>query len=269
MGAPSMSDDQAVTIREETQAVSPGALLGALVDLARDPNFDATKFKTMADLQVVMEDRQAERMLTRDLQAIQKALPPVPRNGVISLGQGKGSIPFTTFNDIMKVVQPLCDQYGMTIHFSTKVNGEKLVVTTTLRHPAGASVSSDIPLPIDTGPGRNTTQAHGSSMTYGKRLGVESLFNVIRAGADDDGSKAHLKLLTEEHVTELVELLREQNGDEARFCLFMYPGGEVHTVNEIEEKDFVRAKNILLQAKARKAAAPAAGAAATTKGEKT
>lgn len=249
-----MSDDQAVTLREETQAVSPGALLGALVDLARDPNFDATKFKALADLQIVMEDRQAERMLTRDLQAIQKALPPVEKNGRIPKG-ASGSIPFARYEDIMKVVQPLCDQYGMTISHSMAMAGaDKVIITTTLRHPSGASTSADVVLPVDTGAGRNPTQAHVSSHSYGKRAGVKSIFNIIDKGADDDADKAHLKLLSEEHVTELVELLREQNGDEARFCLFMYPSGEVHTLNEAEEKDFVRMRNTLLQAKAKRAA---------------
>lgn len=252
-----MSDDQAVTIRrgEDVPTTQPGQLLAAIIELSKDKDFDVTKFKVMADLQIVMEDRQGERLLTRDLQAIQRVLPPIPKNGRIPT-KGGGSIPFVKYEDMMKVVQPFCDQYGITISHSMAMAGaEKLVITTTLRHPSGASTHADIILPIDTGPGRNTTQAHVSSFSYGKRAGVRALFNIVDEGADDDGSKAHLKLLSEEHVTELVELLREQNGDEARFCLFMYPSGEVHSLNEAEEKDFVRMRNTLLQAKAAKAKA--------------
>ena len=239
-----MSDEtQAVAVREETQVASPGALLGAMLELARDPNFDAVKFEALANLQIKMEDRQAERFLTRDLQAVQRAIPPVERDGRIPKKDGK-SIPFATFEAIMAVIQPLLDQYGMTVSFSTRFEALKIVVTGTLRHPAGASMSADVVIPIDEGPGRNTTQAHISSITYGKRVAVKQLFNVIDKGADDSGETSHLKLMTEEQAQELSDLLKVGGGSEARMLTTFY-GDKYRSLDEVPADQFFKLKQAI------------------------
>lgn len=228
----------------------PGRLLQTITDLARDPNFDVTKFKALAELQLTMEDRQSERLLTHDLQEAQRRIPPVLKNGSIPKKDGK-SVPFATFEDVMAVVQPMCDEFGFTISFTTRFEATKIVVTTVLRHRAGAQLSADVPLPIDEGPGRNLTQSHGSSLSYGKRMGVESLFNIIRKGKDDDGSTADLRYLSGEQCREIEELIKGTGRDRQRF-LDVYG---LRDVTEIEVGQYTILKNVLLQAQ-RKPAEP-------------
>lgn len=234
----------------------PGRLLQTITELARDKDFDVAKFKALAELQITMEDRQAERLLTRDLAAIKKRLPQVSKNGTIDLvkdGVRKGAVPFASYHDVMAVVQPLCDEFEMTISFTSRFDHDKLIVTAILRHPAGASVSADVPLPIDTGPGRNTTQAHGSSMSYGRRYAVEQLFNVIRKGKDDDGGMAHFKVLTEEQVTELAELLKTGGSSEAALLAHFY-GDAYRSLEAAPAGDYGKLKQAI-EARNRAAAA--------------
>jgi len=232
----------------DDNAITPGGLMRALTELARDEHFDVDKFKVLADLQLRMEDRQAERMLTRDLAAIKKRLPPVERDGTISLGQGKGSIPFASYEAVMGVVQPMLNEFDMSISFTSRFEHEKVIVTAILRHPAGASISADVPLPIDTGPGRNSTQAHGSSIQYGRRYAVEELFNIIRKGKDDDGSTADLRFISGEQCREIEELIQKSGRSRDAFLRW----AEVQDVTEIEVQRFTATKNALLKAVAQK-----------------
>ena len=233
----------------------PGRLLQTITDLARDPSFDVAKFKALAELQLTMEDRQAERLLTRDLQEAQRRIPPVLKNGMIPKGQKNGKdqfVPFAQFEDVMAAVQPMCDEFGFTISFTTRFESTKIVVTTVLRHRAGAQITADVPLPIDEGAGRNLTQSHGSSLSYGKRMGVESLFNIIRKGKDDDGSTADLRYISGEQCREIEDLI--QKSGRSRDSVLTWAG--VRDVTEIEVQNFTRTKNALLKAVGQKEAAP-------------
>lgn len=221
----------------------PGRLLQTITDLARDPNFDAEKFRLLADLQMKLEDKQAERLLTLDLQEAQRRIPPVRKNGTIPKKDGK-SVPFATFEDVMAEVQPLCNELGFTLTFTTRFEATKMVITAILRHRAGAQIAADVPLPIDEGPGRNLTQSHGSSVSYGRRYAVEQLFNVIRVGKDDDGSTADLRYISGEQCREIEELIKGTGRDRRRF-LDVYG---LRDVTEIEMGQYTILKNVLLQA---------------------
>lgn len=233
----------------DDSAITPGGLMKALTELARDEHFDVDKFKVLADLQLRMEDRQAERLLTQDLQEAQRRIPPVRKNGTIPKKDGK-SVPFATFEDVMAVVQPLCNELGFTISFTTRFESTKIVVTATLRHRAGGQISADVPLPIDEGPGRNSTQSHGSSVSYGRRYAVEQLFNVIRVGKDDDGSTADLRYISGEQCREIEDLI--QKSGRARDSFLRW--AEVNDVTEIEVQRLTAIKNALLKAVAQKEA---------------
>lgn len=227
-------------------AVTPGGLMRALVDLASKPDFDIEKFKVLADLQLRMEDRQAERLLTQDLQLVQKRIPPIPKRGVIDLGN-KGKIYFATLPDVMRALQPLLDEYGMTISRSMIPAGDKLISRTTLRHPAGATMSVDMVLPVDTGPGRNSAQAHMSSETYGGRRGIKAMFNIQDENqGDDDGASANYKTLTEEQVTELLDLLKIENGSEAGLLNNAY-GDRYRGLEEAPAADYFMLKSKIEQ----------------------
>ena len=243
-----MSDQQLTTTEAKPPAevVQPGELLSAMVQMARDPAFDVEKFKVLADLQLRMEDRQAERMLTRDLQAVQKRIPNIPKRGKIDLGS-KGVIPFATLADVNAALQPLLDEFGMTVSDSMLQAGDKIIIRTTVRHPSGASMSVDTLVPVDTGPGRNTTQAHMSSFSYGQRRGRKALFSIQdEDAADDNGAGAHHKVLTEEQVTELVELLKAGGASEAALLLHFY-GDKYHSMDEAPAADYTKLKNAIQQ----------------------
>jgi ERF superfamily len=222
----------------------PGALLSAIIGLAKDPDFDVTKLQALMGMQERLEDRQAERSFTKALAEAQAEIPQVSRLGVIDLGTGKGGYNFARREDIDLVLRPIMASHGLSIHFDrVQREGGGLVVTGTLSHVDGHSKTSSFPLPLDTGPGRNNLQAAGSADHYAKRYIIEGFFNIVRKGKDDDGHAAGIKYVTEEQSEQIVAKLKEAGRQELSFIPKMC--SDARSANEVETRDFKRVMDAL------------------------
>lgn len=226
-----------VATRTETLPATtegPGALLSAIVGLAKDPEFDVNKLQALMGMQERLEDRQAERAFVRALHDAQAEIPAIAKNGTVALG--KGSYAFATWEDMDKVLRPIMDKHGFTLSFDMAMRpgeGGGAIITGTLMHADGHSKSAAIPLALDGGPGRNALQAMGSTMSYGRRYVTEMLFNLVRKGADDDGVRGGKKFITEEQAGELRELAKQAGRQEGPFLDRLF-AGEVRSFDEIE-----------------------------------
>lgn len=226
----------------------PGELIVLITDMARDPAIDASKLQTLLNMQVQLEDRQAERDFIAAYGLLSQKIPRVPRNGVIPMSGGK-SIPFARWEDMDKILRPLLNEFGFTLSFDSDErsgNGGGGVIIGVLEHRNGHSRRARIPLPLDTGPGRNNLQAMGSTLSYGKRYCAEMLLNIVREGQDDDGKSGGTKVITEDQINDLLGMLKEKGVDERRFLDSM----GVNEIADIPAEAFVIAKNLLLNRKA-------------------
>lgn len=230
----------------------PGALLSAIVQLAKDPAFDVGKLDALMKMQERLEDRQAEREFAAALRAAQAELPQIEKHGLLELvgqgGQSKGSYKFARWEDMDKVLRPIMERHGFTLRFDMAMReGGGAVITGTLLHIAGHSASASIPLALDSGPGRNNLQAMGSTMSYGRRYVAEMLFNIVRKGDDDDGVSGGKRFISRADADLLRGLCREAKRQEGPFLDRLF-GGQVHSFDEIEAgPGFIAAKNTLEQ----------------------
>lgn len=231
---------------------TPGALLNAIVGLAKDPEFDVAKLQELMRMQERLEDRQAERSFARALAEAQAEIPQVSRLGTVDLSKAgttpepgrKSSYNFTRMEDIDLVLRPIMFRHGFSIHFDrTQREGGGLVVTGTLSHVDGHSKSTSFPLPLDTGPGRNNLQAAGSADSYAQRYIIEGFFHIVRKGKDDDGVSAGIKYITEEQADQLVARLKEAGRQEDRFIPVMC--SEARSATEVQTRDFSRVMGAL------------------------
>lgn len=171
---------------------SPAQLLSVILEMARDPSLDITKLHALLEMQQKMEARQAEVSFNQSLARLAAKMPQIPRNGRVSLGEGKGSYPFTRWEDMDKVLRPLMAEEGFVFSFDSKPDDRGVMITVIghLLHKDGHSRSASMLLQLDSGPGRNNLQAMGSSLSYGKRYTAEMLLNIVREGDDKDGKSA-------------------------------------------------------------------------------
>lgn len=175
------------------QGDGPADALRMIAQAAMMPGMNVETMKALLDMRRELAAENAKKLFTEAMHAAQAEIPPVAKNGTIRLvkdGVDKGSIPFTTFEDVMAVLQPIMETHGFSVTWDTEPregNGGGAQIIGTLTHKAGHSITSKMFLALDTGPGRGNLQAMGSTITYGRRYVLENLFNVVRKNLDRDG----------------------------------------------------------------------------------
>lgn len=209
-----------------------------------DDRIDAGKLRTLLDIQADQEARQAERDFSAALHAAQAEMPRVSKDGTIKLGEGKGAIPFATWENVDRALRPIMERHGFSLSFDMTAaeGGVSVVITGTLRHVGGHSKTASMPLPKDAGPGRNAVQAVGSTLSYGKRYVAEMLFNIVRGGQDDDGDMGGRTYITAAQKDELVALMQEVGQDVKRFLEHF----QIEALDGMQARQFAQAKNGLI-----------------------
>lgn len=225
----------------------PGAVLAAIVELAKDPAVDVSKLDALLKMQERMTDREAEVLFNKALMR----LPPihVTKRGTVTLeskdGKNKGqSYKFAKWEDMAPIIEPLLFQEGFRLMFNSQQragDGGGLVITGTLLHEAGHSKSASMPLPLDTGFGRNNLQAGGSTLSYGKRYVTEMLLNIVRDNEDDDGkSGGKPQSLSNEQIEQLLAKLKDAKINPGAF---LGAHTDVQEIEQVRAESFVRLMN--------------------------
>lgn len=244
-----LRQDRTISIGE-----GPGAVLTAVVQLARDPSVDAAKVEAFLRMQERMEDREAERLFNQAFVRLSSRMPQVEKLGTVQLkrkdGTDGGSYKFAKWEDMDRILRPLLIEFGFALTFDSEPRpneGGGLIVTGHLIHEAGHSRSATISLALDTGAGRNNLQAGGSTLSYGKRYVAEMLLNIVRKGDDDDGKLGGTRFISGEQCRQIEDLIELTKSDRVSFLRHF----AVEDVTELEEAAFVPAMSMLNTKKAR------------------
>jgi len=225
------------------------SLLNIIAEASRNPDTNIANLQALLQMQREVMADQAKIAFARALWRLKKDMPQIPKNGIIDLGT-KGKIKFARWEDMAEVIQPLMDREGFTLSFDTEERareGGGSVVIGTLTHIDGHSKTARFSLPLDSGPGRNSLQAAGSTLSYGKRYVTELLLNIVRRGEDDDAHAAGIRYITPQQKDELIALIKETNTDTKAYLL----NRGVNSLDEIEFKNFPSSLNALLAKKAK------------------
>jgi hypothetical protein len=219
-----------------------------LMKVLSDPNITADKLQVVLQMQKdILADRRREAFQTAFV-AMASKMPKVDKNGVVELitkeGKRLGSYKYVLWEDLDDIIRPILQDFGFALTFSQLQSGKgAVIVRGELMHIDGHSISSEREMPPDTGPGRNSLQAIGSSISYAKRYIAEGLCNIVRKGEDDDGRRAVPKAITPAQATELRTLLKAIKTQPDTFLRLFVTGCE--KIEEIQERDYPRLINAL------------------------
>jgi hypothetical protein len=214
----------AVAVHEPTSApVLPesAAILQVIERAALNPNVDIDKMERLLEMQQRIVARNAQADFAAALAEMQAELPVIKERGKNTNTGSK----YALWEDVNEQIRPILGKHGFSISSRTKTEGDFVAVTGVLTHRGGHSEETTFTLPVDKGPSRNLVQAHGSSISYGKRYTAAALLNLTSRGEDDDGNGAGAApVITEEQVLQLRELIEAVEADEAKFCKFLKVG---------------------------------------------
>lgn len=214
--------------------------LDTIRSAALDPNVDVAKMHGLLDVQERLLNKQAEIDFNADFHALQSDLPRITKDAKI-LHKGVLVSTYAKYETIDSVIRPLLAKHNFSLRFNTETQGQVIVITGTLSHRGGHSVTDKIPLGIESSGAKNSVQGVGSTITYGKRYLVGMLLNLVFEGEDDDGNKAGHRKMTPEQVEEIESLLTSTGADRKRFLSFV----NAESVEKMSATDFQKAVNAL------------------------
>lgn len=217
------------TVQAPALVSESSAILSMIERLARDPNVDIDKMERILLMQERMVARQSKTNFDAALAEMQQELPVIEKKGKIeirekdSAGKRTGDIQQSTayakWEDINDAIKPVLAKHGFALSFRTGLSEDgRVKVTGILSHRDGHREETTIVLQHDSTGSKNSVQAVGSSLSYGKRYTATALLNVTARGEDDDGEAAgQPELLSDEQVREVFDLLTTTGANVAVF----------------------------------------------------
>lgn len=185
--------------------------------IAMDPNADLSKLERMMEMKEKLDAKNAKAAFDAAFSRASAEFPEIPLNGENKHQKTR----YALLKDILSGVRPILSKHGLALSFSTEVDEQFVTVTAELSHEGGHSRRNSIPLPRDTGAGRNAVQAVGSSQTYGQRYTAQAILGLsLGDDTEDDGhSGGGAETVSAEQYTILRNLIEETGTDEAKFHL--------------------------------------------------
>jgi hypothetical protein len=183
------------------------AIQSALIEIVKRDDVDPGKLEKFLDLQIKMEERQAEKALSAALAGFQKECPIIAKTK-----KGHNSS-YAPYDEIKFVIQPILKKHGLSLSFSTKeVDDQKKEMELTVRHIDGAFFTSKyVFLSLDDGGKMNNSQRIRSANSYAKRTLVENALDIATAGMDDDARRALDTVVTDDQLKKIEELMKVTN----------------------------------------------------------
>jgi len=232
-------------LREDDHGIIPHengsrGFMEMIAEAARDERVSVEKLERLMALKERHDAKQAETAFAEAMARLQPTLPRITKHGrIVVSGQIRNT--YAKIEDIDEAIRPLYSAEGFSISWNTStesaVPGTRVLGK--LRHRAGHSEPYSIFLPNDNSGGKNGIQGVGSTVSYGRRYLLCSMFNIVTVDADDDGSGT--EPITLDQKNQILDLLAETNSDFSKFCKFM----DVQEVEEITQDRYQMALNAL------------------------
>ncbi|HYA07737.1 MAG TPA: ERF family protein [Xanthobacteraceae bacterium] len=221
--------NQVATIESNAGALAPPpvseahAFLAMIERAARDPATDMVKFDRLLDMRDRVEAREAKRAYVEDFALMQPNLPTIGESGVIKNKSGEVQSTYAKWSDINEALRPILAAHHFALSFRSKDEPGFVIVTAILSHRGGHSEETTLRLPLDQSGAKNSVQAAGSSISYGKRYTSGLLLNFTSRleGDDDTDGVAPSALVTPEDVSALEALIAEAGANKGRFLKFL------------------------------------------------
>lgn len=216
----------------------------SLIRLAVEKGLDPDQLGKLMDLAERMERNKAAEAFAYAIKDFQGKMPSVLKSNPVKNKSGELMYNFANFDDIMDLAQPILNDCGITVTFSTAQAGQQM--TTTCRVRVGIhSEESSITLSLPAIPNANDSQKAGGALSYGKRYSFQAALNIRIKGEDDD-ARSQVECLTPNEIQQINDLLEECKGlgkavDFARFKEWL----GVESLGEVPRSDFSKAMNEL------------------------
>lgn len=221
LAQPAKSSGEIVEARQAPAPVVASAdpMVAMIERMASDPSIDLDRVRTVLDLRRSMKEEAARESFNISLAACKAEIPQVTKNAKNTDNNAR----YATLDQMGDAIDRVIAKHGFSTSFHPAPTSRDgfLKVVCLVGHTGGHERMFEAELPIDaTGlkGGLNKTPIHAwkSTMTYGRRVLTEMIFDVKSRDSDDDGNAAGGKaptIINDDQVAELRSLIIEANPD--------------------------------------------------------
>lgn len=206
--------------------------LAMMERLATSKDVDVAKIEKMMDLQERILNRNAKQEY---MAAFAQMQPEIP--AIIKTGKTNNST-YAKYENIVEGVQDILGNYGFGFSHRVRQSDGKIEITCILSHRGGHSEETQFVSPADTSDSKNSVQAIGSTISYGKRYTLNALLGISTKDEDNDGNGA----VVETEVAVEIDQLINSTGTKKDSFLAMFG---IKDVRDLLEKDYETAKRFL------------------------
>lgn len=230
---------------DSTELTKPAASMqDALIQIVQRTDIDPDRLEKFLDLQIKMENRQAEKSFSEALAGFQGECPIIAKNKKVSFGTTKYD--YAPLDEIVSVIKPLLSKFGLSYSFDVKSEDKSTVMITTIYHKDGFSKMSYYAFDSLGEGSMNQSQKRKSAVTYAKRAGLENALGLVTTGEDDDARRAIDTFISQEQLDEIKSLLTATKSDSVKFLAFL-------KVEKLESLTEMEARNAIHMLKEKRA----------------
>lgn len=241
----------AIVKKEAKENETNISIQDALIQIVQRTDIDPDRLEKFLDLQIKMENRQAERAFNDALAEFQGECPVITKNKKTSFTSKSGSTTaydYAPLDEIISVIKPILSKHGLSYAFDLQETEHISKLLTTIFHKDGFSKTFTYSFDTIHDDARmNSSQRRKSALTYAKRAGLENALGLVTTGEDDDAKRAINNPITPEQISTIKDLLPKATVKEQDFF-------DKFKITAFAEMDEALAKKAIFQLKARRAA---------------
>ena len=224
------TESQTIEIKKDV------SMQDALISIVQRADIDPDRLEKFLDLQIKMENRQAESALNEALAGFQGECP------IIQKTKKAHNSNYASYDEIKHVVKPIAHKYGLSWSFSVTDKSETIKeIVITVRHKDGAQFNSSYLFPsMDDGGKMNSSQRTKSANSYAKRVVLENALDIASAEMDDDARRSIDNPATGEQIAEIEKLIIDTRSDLAKFKT-AFQIKDISDFSSLEAKDAIHA----------------------------
>src|SRR5262245_1961611 len=182
-----------------------------LMRIAIERGADISVLERLEAMAERIDERRRQRDYDAAIAAAKALIKPIPKNR-----EGHHGYKYADLDAIASAVDPILSQYGLSYRFESETRPNAMVMTCILSHSSGHREKNQLVGPLDTGPGRSTMQAVGSTSTYLMRYClIQALGLAIGVAADeDDDAEGAKREIAEREIKKVT--VANGNGNKSR-----------------------------------------------------
>jgi hypothetical protein len=228
----------------DLEKINQPSVTSALIELSKNPDIDPQKIEQLMNLQLKMEDRQAEKSFNQAMADFQQECPIIKKTKAVKNKDGTTRYTHAVLDEMIFVIKPILGKHGLSHTFNTRqTEDKKTELVVLVSHKDGFSREySYVYDSLDDGGAMNSSQRRKSALTYAKRAALENALGIVTAGEDDDAKRALDNPASQEQIDKIKKLIASTGSKEGDL-LFYLGLDSMESLSDFDAKKAINALN--------------------------